>query len=319
MTHPTTRVLALLELLQAHHRLTGAELAERLGVDERTVRRYATRLVELGIPVEAERGRYGGYRLLPGYKLPPLLFTDDEATAVVLGLTAARVIGLTTTSTATASESAIAKLYRVLPVALGERIAGVQDTLGLTVHRRDGRTPETGTVLTLAAAAHQHRRVRIAYTSWRNEHRERDLDPYGLVVHGGRWYVSGHDHHRDEVRTFRLDRIETATLTNERFEPPADFDPVTHVTRSLANVPYAHEVEVVLATSLVEARRRIPPSVGTLTERADGVLLSTRAERLDGMARMLAGLGWPFEIVRPDELRAAVLTLADDLREAARR
>lgn len=319
MDHPTTRVLALLELLQAHHRLTGSELADRLGVDERTVRRYATRLIDLGIPVQAERGRYGGYTLRPGYKLPPLMFTDDEAAAVVLGLTAARSVGLTTGSTATATETASAKLFRVLPVELRARVEAVQDTLGLTASARVGGPPETGTVLRLAVAAHQHRRVRISYTSWRNEHRERELDPYGLVVHGGRWYASGHDHHRDEVRTFRLDRVGSVELTDAGFEPPDDFDPVTHVIRSLANVPYAYEVEVVLHTTLDEARRRIPPSVGTLVESDGSVRFSTRAERLDGMAAMLAGLGWSFDVVRPDELRAAVRELAERLLDDVRR
>ncbi|HXA61742.1 MAG TPA: HTH domain-containing protein, partial [Streptosporangiaceae bacterium] len=129
MSHPTTRVLAMLELLQAHHRLGGAALAERLGVDVRTVRRYADRLAELGVPVVAERGRYGGYRLMPGYKLPPLMLTDDEATAVVLGLLAGRRLGLP----ADATESALAKVQRVLPVALRERVQALQETLGFTL------------------------------------------------------------------------------------------------------------------------------------------------------------------------------------------
>jgi predicted DNA-binding transcriptional regulator YafY len=142
--HPTTRILALLELLQAHHRLTGVDLARRLGVDQRTVRRYATRLVDLGIPVEAERGRYGGYRLRPGYKLPPLMFTDDEATAVVLGLLAARAAGIATstsgatTTSGSATESALAKISRVLPDALRDQVAAVADTVAFGLPRRPG-------------------------------------------------------------------------------------------------------------------------------------------------------------------------------------
>jgi predicted DNA-binding transcriptional regulator YafY len=308
----------MLELLQVHHRLTGVELAERLGVDQRTVRRYASQLIELGIPVEAARGRYGGYRLLPGYKLPPLMFTDDEATAVVLGLLAGRVVGLSTTSTGPATESALAKVQRVLPRPLGERVAAMQDTLGLTLHQREGVAPETATVLTLAAAAHQHRRVHLEYGSWRGERTERDLDPYGLVAHGGRWYVTGFDHRRSQVRTFRLDRIAALRLTTETFTPPDDFDPVGHVVTSLANVPYTHEVEVTLRTSLEQARRRIPRSAARLTQAGDGaVLLRARAESLDGMAQLLAGLGWPFVVHRPAALRQAVRRLAVSLQAYA--
>jgi predicted DNA-binding transcriptional regulator YafY len=315
MAHPTTRILALLELLQARPGLTGPEIARRLEIDERTVRRYASRLVDLGIPVVAERGRYGGYRLLPGYRLPPLMLDDDEATAVVLGLVAGRALGLATTTTGVAAESALAKLQRVLPAALRERVAAVESSLGLTLPERGGRAPETAIVLALAAAAHQRRRVRIRYASYRGEASERDLDPYGLVVHGGRWYVTGHDHRRGEVRTFRLDRITGASLTDSRFDPPPDdFDPVRSVTQSLARVPYAHEVEVVFTgVGVDEVRRRIARTVGSLTAVEDGVLFQTRAERLDGMAQLLAGLGWPFAIRKPDDLRTAVRDLASAL------
>ncbi|MER6593656.1 YafY family protein [Micromonospora purpureochromogenes] len=305
MSHPAGRVLAMLELLQSHHRLTGVELADRLRVDERTVRRYAATLVDLGIPVTAERGRYGGYRLRPGYKLPPLMLTDDEAVAVLLGLVAAERLGLGTEEPATAT--ALAKIRRVLPAPLAERLAAVQDHLGFTLRRTDpALRPATGTLLTLGAAARQRRRVTLDYRSWRGDQSRRQLDPYGLVFHAGRWYVTGYDHLRDEVRTFRLDRIGAVSTGPETFAVPDDFDPVAQVTRALAGVPYAHSVEVLLETDLVTARRRVPPSVGDVTEVADGVLLRTRAEHLDGMAQLLAGLGWPFTVLRPDALRDAV-------------
>lgn len=236
----------------------------------------------------------------------------------MLGLLAARVVGLSTTSTGPATESALAKVQRVLPRALGERVAAVQDTLGLTLHQRETVAPETTTVLTLAAAAHQHRRVHLEYGSWRGERTERELDPYGLVAHGGRWYVTGFDHRRSQVRTFRLDRIASLRLTAETFTPPDDFDPVGHVVTSLANVPYTHEVEVTLRTSLEEASRRIPRSAARLTPTGDGtVLLRARAESLDGMAQLLAGLGWPFVVHKPAALRRAVDRLAVSLRAYA--
>ena len=317
MARPTTRVLTLLELLQANPRLGGTELAERLGVDPRTVRRDVARLQELGIPVVAERGRYGGYRLLPGYKLPPLMLTDDEATAVVLGLLAGRRLGLAT-STPGAADSALAKLTRVLPAALRERTEAVQATLDFTLPARPGRAPATATVLVLAEATRRRRRVHLRYRSFKGRDSERDLDPYGLVFHAGRWYVTGLDHASGEVRTFRLDRILAAEPGTAGFDVPDQFDPVGQVADALARAPWTWDVQVLLAVPIEEARRRLPPGVATLAEAEGGVLLRARAERLDGMARMLAGLGWPFTIVTPDELRTEVLALAGRLSEQAR-
>src|SRR5690606_27636767 len=196
-------MLAMLELLQAHHELGGRDLAQRLGVDERTDRRYAARLAELGIPVTAERGRYGGYHLMPGYKLPPLMLTDDAATAVVLGLLAGRRLGLA----AEATEAALAKIRRVLPITLREQVGALEETLGFTLAERAAPTPASRAVLTLAAAIRDRRRVTLRYRSWKGDQTERELDGHGLVFHAGRWYVTGHDHRSGETRTFRLDRI----------------------------------------------------------------------------------------------------------------
>jgi predicted DNA-binding transcriptional regulator YafY len=306
MSHPTTRVLAMLELLQARHELTGRELADRLGVDERTVRRYALRLAELGIPVEARRGRYGGYRLLPGYKLPPLMFTDDEAVAVVLGLLVGERLGI-------ATDGALDKIRRVLPAQLRDRVAALRETLGFTLMPREGTMPDASVLLVLAAAARDRQRVRLTYRSWKGEDSSRELDTYGLVFHSGRWYASGYDHRRGQVRTFRVDRVVSVAPLPVTYADPGGFDVVAHVTESLAAVPYAHEVEVVLDLPLTEARRRIPPAVGTLTEVDGGVLLCTRAESLDGMAQLLAGLGCPFTVRTPESLRGAVRALAERL------
>src|SRR5689334_20281898 len=152
MAHPAARVLAMLELLQAHRRITVSRLADRLSVDERTVRRYADTLTDLGIPVTADRGRYGGYRLSPGYKLPPLMLTDDEAVAVVLGL-------ITTPSAA--ATSATAKIRRVLPPALAARIDAMLSTVDVT-RRRDAPAGATDALLTLAEAARHARTVAMS-------------------------------------------------------------------------------------------------------------------------------------------------------------
>ena len=317
VSRPATRLLTMLELLQDRPGIGGHELAERLEVDPRTVRRYATKLGELGIPVQAERGRLGGYRLRPGFRMPPLMLTDDEATAVVLGLVAAQQLGLATA--APAVDGALAKVARVLPPALRERTRAVQETLGFTRPPPQASPPATDAVLALAEAAHRQRRVRVRYRPWRGEEAERELDPYGLVVHGGRWYLAAHDHGRGELRTFRVDRMRAVELRPEAAEPPEGFDPVAHVARSLARVPWAWEVEVLLEAPLEELRRRLPPTMAELEPADGGVLARMRAERLDGAAHLLAGLGWPFTVLRPLELRAEVRALAERLSGCAQR
>ncbi|WP_018352150.1 helix-turn-helix transcriptional regulator [Longispora albida] len=300
------QVLAFLELLQSSPGLGGTALAARLEVDPRTIRRYADQLRDLGIPVEAARGRYGGYRLRPGYKIPPLMFSEAEATAVVTGLLAARQLGLA----AGDAESALGKVQRVLPVALRESTRAVADTLAFTLPSVSAAAPpDAGVLLTLASAAREHRRVRLGYVSWNGTETERELDPYGMVFHSGRWYAAGFDHRSGEVRTFRIDRVVSARLAPDAFKP-VEFDTVQHVTSSLAKVPYQHAVTVRFGVPAEVAHARVPATVGTLTPDGDGVILTARAERLDGMAQMIAGLGWPFEIREPDALRAAVRDLA---------
>ncbi|MCR6688788.1 YafY family protein [Cellulomonas sp.] len=316
MTRPTGRVLAMLELLQTGGQRTVGELADRLGVDERTVRRYAEHLTDLGIPVRAQRGRYGGYRLAPGYKLPPLMLTDDEAVAVVLGLRVAERAGLATTDHAAAA-SALAKVSRVLPDALRRRLDHLLTTAQFTAPARAASPADADTLLDLTAAARARRTVAITYTAWDGRESQRDLDVYGVVFHAGRWYATGYDHERDDVRTFRVDRIASVRPAAGGFVVPADFDARAQVEGGIAAAGWSHEVRVVLRTSPAQARERLPRSVGRLTEHPDGALLETRAERLDGMARLLAGLGWDFEVLTPDALRDELVALADRLRTAA--
>ena len=398
MPHPASRVLAMLELLQAHRRMTGGDLAARLAVDERTVRRYAGTLAELGIPVTSERGRYGGYRLLPGFKLPPLMLTDDEAVAVMLGLIAADRIGLA--ADAPASTAAEAKITRVLPAALAERLAALRASLGLTIRGPAPREPDApggagapeaaagstiaDLLLTLGSATRGSLRLDLTYRAGRRPAvsaepgpdgpggdgplgdgprgdgllgdgsrgdgpcaerpggdapgggpggatagpagggrrlpvTRRVVDPYGLVFHVGRWYLVAHDHRSDEVRSFRLDRIVAVRPTGAVFEAPPNFDAVAHVTRQWAGLPWKWEVEVLIDADVAQVRRRIPPALADVTETARGVRLSCRAQSLPGMAQMLAGLGWPFTVVRPDELRAALVEHAAQLVRCAGR
>ncbi len=234
MYHPTARVLAVLELLQSHGRMTGGELARRLEVNVRTARRYVETLQDLGIPVEAERGRYGAYRLRPGYKLPPLMFSEDEVLALTLGLLTARKLGLS--SAAPAVESALAKTERVLPEGLRDRVRAVEETLVLGV-RRAAVAPPNAVVVALSSGARDRHRVWMRYKSSTGEETERDFDPYGLVYRDGRWYATGYCHLRRGQRLFRLDRILVVEPREERFERPVAFDALAEVERSIASRP----------------------------------------------------------------------------------
>lgn len=312
MTRPTARVLALLEILQGGGTRTVGDLATRLGVDERTVRRYAQHLTDLGIPIEARRGRHGGYRLTPGFRLPPLMLTDDEAVAVVLGLVAGRRTGLVTAAAA-AADSASAKIRRVLPSVLGERLDALLASADFTAPAWAASPPGTTVLLVLADAARRRRPVAITYTTWRGGASERTVHPYGLVFHSGRWYLTGADSLRGEVRTFRLDRIADATPLPGAFEAPEDFDPVARVLSGLADVPYPVEVSVLLEATVEEVRAKLPTSMATLTEADGGVRLLLRANGLAWAAAVLAWLDCPFVVEHPDELRAEMRRLAGHL------
>jgi len=309
---PTSRLLELLELLQARPVMTGREIADRLGIDARTVRRYIAALQELGIPVEGQRGVGGGYRMRPGFRLPPLMLSDDEAVAVVFGLVAARQLGFD--GTADPVDSALTKLHRVLPDTLRRQVEALETTLGFTSSETAGAPVGGDTVLLLADAIRRRRRLRAGYRSYEGAASERELSPHGLVVHSGRWYLAAFDHTRDDLRTFRVDRMRDTAATGEPALPPPDgFDAVAHVSSSLARVPWNWEVEVLLDLPVDQAARRIPPTLGELFETEDGVLLRMRVGSLDWMASVLAGLDCPFTILRPDELHESVRALGKRL------
>ncbi|WP_433513330.1 helix-turn-helix transcriptional regulator [Nonomuraea sp. CA-143628] len=328
MARPTHRVLTLLELLQSGGTRTMAELADRLGVDGRTVRRYVDHLIDLDVPVESVRGRYGGYRLAPGYRMPPLMLSDDEALAVLLGLVAGRRSGLMTAA-GTASETAAAKIRRVLPERLARRLDTVLESLAFTASPGEFAAPETAVLLSIADAVRHRRPISIRYTAADGRRSERTLHPYGLVAHSGRWYVTGVDSEIGEDRTFRLDRIADARTLPGSFEPPAGLDPAQRVLSGLAKAQYRHEVVLRIQGTIEQIRARLPASVATVEEppSAGGTYPGTegwlrvelRVERLDWLPPVLASLDRPFVIERPDELRGLVVALADRLAASARR
>jgi predicted DNA-binding transcriptional regulator YafY len=310
MDHPTTRVLATLELLQSRPRFSGPELAERLEVDRRTVRRYITILQDLGIPVEAERGRYGAYRIRPGYKLPPLMFSDDEALALTLGLVVARRLGLT--AAAPAVDGALAKVERVLPEPVRERVSAVLATVQMDLPVSDA-PPPSETLLTLSAAVRHGHRVRMRYRSRADEDTIREVDPYGVVFLAGRWFMTGYCHLRQDLRVFRLDRMLSATEQETTFTRPEAFDPIAYVQASLATAPATWAVEVILHLPLDEARRRVPPAMASVETCPDGTLLRCSVEDLNWAARALLWIDCPFTVRQPPELHAELRRLAHRL------
>ncbi len=315
MYHPTTRLLTALELLQSRRQLSGPELAERLEVNVRSVRRYIAMLQDLGIPVEAERGRYGAYRLRPGYKLPPLMFSEEEALALVLGLVTARRLGLA--EPALAAEGALAKIERVLPVALRERVQAVQAGLVLALGTPDSMPAASELVVTFGMAVSQKNRLWLRYRSWAGEESERLFDPYSLVYRAGRWYAVGYCHLRQDIRVFRLDRVIEASPREETFSAPPAFNALDHVERAIARTPGVWHVVVLLKTTLAEAREQIPPALATLEETEQGIIMRCYVNRLEWIAHVLAGLGCPLVIQEPDELRETLATHARHLAEWA--
>jgi predicted DNA-binding transcriptional regulator YafY len=327
MSRPTGRVLTLLELLQSGGIRTAAELADRLGVDGRTVRRYVDQLNDLDVPVDAVRGRYGGYRLARGYRLPPLMLSDDEALAVLLGLVAGRRAGLRTTSD-TASETAAAKIRRVLPERLGRRLDTLLESLAFTEPPGEFSSPDATVLLTIADAVRHRRPISIRYTDHHGRPSDRRLHPYGIVAHSGRWYVTGADPGIREERTFRLDRVADARTLPGSFEAPAGPDPAQRVLSGFATAAYRHEVTLRIHGTVEQIRARLPASIASVAEPAATagsdpaterwLHVELRAERLDWVAPLLASLDRPFVIERPDELRDLVIALADRLASCAR-
>lgn len=320
MARPAAQVLTLLELLQSGGIRTMAELAGRLGVDGRTVRRYVDHLIDLDVPVESVRGRHGGYRLAAGYRMPPLMLSDDEALAVLLGLITARRTGTVTTDTA--NETAAAKIRRVLPERLARKLDAVLDSLTFTTPPGRSTAPPTGVLLAVADAVRHHRPISIRYTAADGRRSVRTLHPYGLVGHSGRWYVTGVDPDIGGDRTFRLDRIADVRTRPGSFEPPDGLDPAQRVLSGLARAPHRHQVTLRIQATVEQVRTRLPASVATVTDPdppAPGWLrVELRVEALDWLPGVLASLDRPFVVERPDELRGLVIALADRLTAAAR-
>ena len=309
MARPTGRVLTLLELLQSGGTRTMAELADRLGVDGRTVRRYVDHLIDLDVPVESVRGRYGGYRLAPGYRLPPLMLSDDEALAVLLGLVAGRRAGLPT-ATGTAGETAAAKIRRVLPERLG-RPAGRPARSRSPSPRRPGRARRAAGPAVLLT---DRRRGAPPPAGLDPVHRpatagsERTLHPYGLVCHAGRWYVTGADPGAGRTGPSASTASPTRGPCPGRSSRPPGSTRPSACSPASPGAPYRHEVTLrIQRDASSRSAPGCPPASRPWTRtrtRAGGGSRYGRSARL--AAPLLAALDLPFVIERPDELRDLV-------------
>lgn len=303
MEKPIHRVLTVLELLQAHPGLSGAELAERVGVERRTVRRYIVELEKLGVPIQATRGRDGNYSLMPGYKLPPLMFSNDETLALSIGLRVARDLGLSDMTPAVASTQA--KLDRVMPKALKRKIGNMNNVVSLDLWRPQTVSgSEFFAQITQCASAAQ--RISMSYRARDGATSEREIDPYGVGYLYGAWYVVGYCHTRRDLRSFRLDRVHAVNALPKTFAMPKQFDVLKHLRESIAAIGRTHAITVMLDCDIAAARSAIPPSVGKLTEQADGIRLEAQADDLTWFARELARLSLPFKIVKPKALNTAL-------------
>lgn len=306
MYSPTTRLLTILERLQSRPSISGPELAAELEVDVRSIRRYMTMLRDLGIPIKGSAGRGGSYTLKPGFRLPPLMFTQPEIVAIMLGMVAVRTLGLTDVP---GIESALSKLDRVLPESLQTQARAIQCALSFNVNSR-----RPGIVTTLLAsislASYEQKQVWMEYAGTRGSPTQRTFDPYGVIFHGGSWYAVGMCHLRGDLRTFRLDRVIHHRVLDTTFEWPEAFEPVEFLMESLSRSPGCYSAEVLIYGALEDARPEIPAHLGRLTECGDHIHWECQCSDLDWLARYIVSLKFPVRVVGPPELKTALLELA---------
>lgn len=318
MLDTSARLLRLLALLQARRCWPGAELAERLAVTPRTVRRDVERLRSLGYPVRASAGAAGGYALGAGAALPPLLLDDDEALAVALGLRLATVGAVT--GMEEAALRALAKLDQLLPLRLRKRVRGLHAAvvpLGTAAP-----AVEAERLTALAGACRDALRVGFGYHDREGRRSEREAEPHALVCADARWYLLAWDRGRADWRTFRVDRIAGPVVEGARFlpRPVPGGDPAAYVSRAVSSEPYRLRARIVLHAPLVRMAERIPPLAGRLEALDDArCLLETGAQSPDLLAMYVAALDVDFEVLEPPELAARLQALGERLQRAGAR
>lgn len=316
MTDTPARLLSLLSLLQTPREWPGSELADRLRVSPRTIRRDIERLRDLGYPVEASKGAIGGYRLVAGAAMPPLLLDDEEAVAIAVGLRAAA--GQAVEGIEEASVRALAKLVQVLPARLRHRVGSLNAATVPLVGGGPRVDPEVLT--TLASAAAGREKLRFQYRAGDGAETRRLVEPHRLVATGRRWYLVAFDNERDDWRIFRVDRVREPQPTGARTLPrelPAE-DAGAYVAARLSNRARSYTAVATLHAPLHRLQDRLGYP-GDEVEALDPTRtrLRTRADSLEWLALRLASLGCEFEVHEPAELRSYLTDLAARAARAA--
>ncbi|MDN3266129.1 transcriptional regulator [Streptomyces sp. DH-12] len=317
-TDTPARLLQLLSLLQTPREWPGGELADRLGVSRRTVRRDIERLRDLGYPVRATMGSDGGYRLVAGKAMPPLVLDDEEAVAIAVGLRAGA--GHALEGVDEASVRALAKLEQVLPGRLRHRVSTLQAaTTPLT--SGDGATIAPGTLTVMASTVAGHERLRFSYRAADGTESRRLTEPHRLVSTGRRWYLVAYDVDRADWRTFRVDRISDTFATGARFAPrePPTGSAAEYLRRSMNRAHESYELVVTFAAPAATVAARLPHWMGAPEPLDDSRcrLRTTVSEPKDWMAVRLALLGHAFTVQEPPELAEAARELGARLTGAA--
>ncbi|MFV2117506.1 helix-turn-helix transcriptional regulator [Streptomyces sp. Act-28] len=314
MLSASARLLRLVALLASRPSWTCGELADRMAVTARTVRRDIAKLRELGYAIESDPGPWGGYRLSGGTRIPPLILDDEEALAVAVGLREAALSGVLGGDQA--ALSALLKLRQVLPRRIANRL-GEMDAAFVHTPRPDEPQITPGTLLDLAAACRRGERARLSYRDREGRTTVRDVDPYRLVHTGRRWYFVARDVTRGSWRTFRADRVDRLRPTGhpvELVDPP---DPASLVSRSVATGPYPLHATIRLPVPVDEALRLIPSTVGShRAEGPDATIVDIGGPDADGLAGYLLGLATPLRVLAPESVRQALLRRVRELLEA---
>jgi predicted DNA-binding transcriptional regulator YafY len=318
MLETSARLLRLLSLLQVRQSWSGSELAARLEVTERTLRRDVDRIRSLGYPVQSTSGTAGGYKLGAGASLPPLLLDDDEAVAVAVGLQTAA--GGSVAGLGDASARALAKLEQVLPTRLRRRLATLRSSI---VRLADaGPTVEVADVSLMATACADRRELRFVYRDHGGASTTRTVEPHRIVHTGRRWYLVAWDRDRDDWRTFRIDRVSDTSPTGAHFmqRSAPDDDVGAYVSRGITESVNRVRARVVFHGPLETVRPQIPSWAGQLEPVDDNTCaLATGAGSLDMLLVWLATLGVDFEVREPPALHERMTRLAERLTRAAAR
>jgi predicted DNA-binding transcriptional regulator YafY len=314
----SARLLRLLSLLQAHRDWSGADLARRMQVTTRTVRRDVDRLRQLGYPVDATPGAGGGYRLGVGAVMPPLLLDDDEAVAVAVGLRSAASSGIS--GIEETSIRALTKLEQVLPSKLRRRVRTLQSAIVPMPGR--GPTVDPDVLLTIASAARDHEQLRADYRSHDGSDSRRILEPHRIVHSGRRWYLVAWDLDRQDWRTFRVDRMTPRPPTGPRFVPreaPAP-DLARYTSEGITTRVYRYRVRLTVHAPATAVSDFMPPTIAVVTPLGDDTSdLVVGANSLEELAVWVGLMGLPFTVHEPPELLDMITRLAAVLQDAASR